>query len=591
MHTTGYRGDIQIYRALAVTLVVLFHMGVPGFSSGFLGVDIFFVISGYLMTKLHAADASAVDFYIRRARRLLPAYAATIAVTLGAAFFITVPSDFVQVGEQTLFAAALASNFGFALQNSYFSSFEFNPLLHLWSLTVECQFYLLFPFIIKLAVRWRFALAAIAFASLVLCLTFVLISPKYAFFMLPMRIWEFAIGMWVALRPSQTIKAGRWGALALVALAVIPLMPLNGKLRDLVFGHPALGAVLVCLATGAALMIGQPATLVNSAPGRVVQRLGNISYSLYLAHWPVLVLFHYQPFGGTTPHALNVADAASVTVITAIATALLYLLFEKPGPRLFSARRAVLAAAALSLAAAVLMPLQLRQFDPIDGVTFGAMKDRSYFRCGKTFRVLHPKQQLCQIGAGPRGNILLIGDSFSDSIKETFAATAKSNGFGSYFAVDNQPLITRGLDASWLANEIRDHRPKALYLHYTSEHLAEGVLEAAKEAAGTSHIPVIVIMPPPTYVRNVPQSIYSSRHGGPPMTDTTLAEYHSTTKALAARSEALGFRLVDIAPAFCDPVCAVQDGAGRPLYYDKAHLTLVGAEWLVPWLRASIANI
>lgn len=155
MHKAAYRGDIQIYRALAVTLVVLFHIGVPGFSSGFLGVDIFFVISGYLMTTLHATDASAIEFYLRRARRLLPAYAATIAVTLGAAFLMTVPSDFVQVGEQTVFAAALSSNVGFALQNSYFSSFEFNPLLHLWSLTVECQFYLLFPFIAHFAERER----------------------------------------------------------------------------------------------------------------------------------------------------------------------------------------------------------------------------------------------------------------------------------------------------------------------------------------------------------------------------------------------------------------------------------------------------
>ena len=587
----GYRGDIQIFRALAVILVVLFHLGVPGFSSGFLGVDIFFVISGYLMTKLHAKDDGAFDFYKRRARRLLPAYAATVAVTLGTAFFITVPSDFVQVGEQTFFAAALAANFGFALQNSYFSRFEFNPLLHLWSLAVECQFYLLFPFIIKVAVRWRFALAAIAFASLVLCLAFMLISPKYAFFMLPMRMWEFAIRMWVALRPSRTSRAGRWGAMALVAMAVIPLLPLNGNLRDLVFGHPALGAVMVCLATGAALMIGQPATLVNSAPGRVAQRLGNISYSLYLAHWPVLVLFHYQPFGGTTPHALNIIDAASVIAVTAVATALLYLVFERPGPRLFSARRAVLAAAVLSLAAAILMPLQLRQFDAIDGVTFAAMKDRSYNRCGKAFRILHPQQQLCETGAGPRGNILLIGDSFSDSIMEAFASTAKSHGFGSYFAVDNQPLITRGLDATWLAGEIRDLRPKAVYLHYTAEHLADGVLEAAKEAAAPSHIPVIVILPPPTYVQNVPQSIYLSRHGGPAMTATTLAEYHSATKDLAARSAALGFHLIDVAPAFCDPVCAVKDSAGRPLYFDRAHLTLVGAEWMAPWLGASIAKL
>ncbi|MDN5566628.1 MAG: acyltransferase, partial [Psychrobacter sp.] len=137
----NYRVDVQVLRGIAVVLVVLFHLGFSSIKSGFLGVDVFFVISGFLMAVLYDKN-DIPKFYLRRAKRLLPAYYATIFFTLIFAYLLTTPNETAQVSSQAKYAIGFASNLGFWAQNSYFSKTEFNPLLHLWSLGVEMQFYL-----------------------------------------------------------------------------------------------------------------------------------------------------------------------------------------------------------------------------------------------------------------------------------------------------------------------------------------------------------------------------------------------------------------------------------------------------------------
>lgn len=541
------------------------------------------------MATLHSSDASPLDFYLRRARRLLPAYAATVAVTLLLAFFIAVPSDFSQVCLQVFYASILSSNVGFALQNSYFSSFEFNPLLHLWSLAVECQFYLIFPFLIMAIRRWQWVLPTVLLISLATCIAGVMISPKLSFFLLPMRLWEFGIGIWAAHRSTGDRARKTWGGtVALAVMVLVPLVPIDGKAQDIVFGHPALGAIVVCLATCAALLLGQPRKLVDSFPGKTVQRLGNASYSIYLAHWPALVLLHYQPFGGTRSEITSIADGISSLIVVACASVALYSFCERRGPMVFTPLRAVGAAVGLVAAAFTLAPVQLQRFTPTDRRVFAAMNDRSFIRCGKLFRLLHPREQLCQIGKGERGVVLFIGDSFSDTLKETFASAASKSGLGSYFAVNNQPLIAKGLDSSWLIQEIRRRKSRVVYLHFTAPHFSEGVLESAKSASLATATRIIIILPPPVYDANVPQRIYLSHHGEAAPPPQTLYQYRTQTAKITKRSKELGFAVMDIAPLFCAPVCVRTDKSGRPLYFDNAHLTLTGADWVAPALVLSL---
>lgn len=131
-----FREDIQILRGLAVSFVVLFHLEIAGLSSGFLGVDVFFVVSGFLMAILYKTGETK-KFFERRAKRLIPAYFATVIFTLLASLFIVLPSELGQVVTQSIYSLFFANNIGFWMQNSYFSKSDFNPLLHLWSLGVE----------------------------------------------------------------------------------------------------------------------------------------------------------------------------------------------------------------------------------------------------------------------------------------------------------------------------------------------------------------------------------------------------------------------------------------------------------------------
>lgn len=587
-----YRGDIQIYRAIAVLEVLLFHMGVPGLSSGFLGVDIFFVISGYLMTILYTDRSTALEFYQRRARRLLPAYFATIGLTLIAAFFITIPTDFGQVGSQAVFASALSSNFGFFLQNSYFSKAEFNPLLHLWSLGVECQFYLFFPLIILVASKWKAALPTVLIASIALCFALVMISPKAAFFMLPARIWEFSIGMWAASRPRATPKASWLGLIGVAGMLLIPLLPVQGEQRSILYGHPGMASFLISCATAMALIFRLPPGVVASTAGKLAQKVGDFSYSLYLAHWPVLVLIHYVPFGGTQAEVIGLPDAVVSSALIMVATALLYRLFERPGPRLFTSKRAVAAAALVAVAGLALPLVQVQRFDRSDRQIFAAWADRDTYRCGKVFRLTHPGDTICEIGDGDRGTVMLIGDSHSDAIKKAFARSASEARLRTFFSVDNNPLSTPGLDGAWLKAQARQKGPRAVFLHYSSANLNAKLVQEARDALAGTGVRLFVILPAPDYPDHVPQQLYMARHRGAPAPAQDISAYR---RALAHKAPGLdrlaGVEWIQTAALFCRPNCQVTNAAGDLLYFDAGHLTLTGADVLVPAIKPALASV
>src|SRR5262245_38141456 len=188
--TPEFRRDIEIARGGAILGVFFYHLLPVSLPAGFLGVDIFFVLSGYLMSAVYRPGAPGAlrEYLLRRGRRILPAYFTTIVAVLLVSLVVTLPHEFADVVRHAEFSAFLIPNIGVWLDGSYFDKAAFRPALHLWSLGVELQFYIVAPLIAYLVRRRPLALAALALASLAACLVVVEIRPRYAFFLTPFRL-------------------------------------------------------------------------------------------------------------------------------------------------------------------------------------------------------------------------------------------------------------------------------------------------------------------------------------------------------------------------------------------------------------------
>ncbi len=313
-HPAGfaYRPEIDGLRSVAVLSVVLFHFSVPGFSGGFVGVDIFFVISGFLIGSIlwreHAASGtiSLTRFYLRRFRRLAPAYFAMAAVSLVVGYLVLLPFEFREFGKSLIASALYVSNIHFYRQSGYFDSgAEDKILLHTWSLSVEEQFYIFLPLAMLAFARFgRFfkpTLVLAALLSFALCLYVTGLSPPAGFYLFPFRAWELLVGVLLAVYGSRTGGIpGRGGALlswlglALLAGAVASIEP-GDSFPGSLAAVPVLGTVLV-------ILNGKDDNPVNRAlSARVPVLVGLMSYSLYLWHWPVLTLSRYWRDGYDGP--------------------------------------------------------------------------------------------------------------------------------------------------------------------------------------------------------------------------------------------------------------------------------------------------
>ena len=320
-----YRADIDGLRAIAVMPVVLFHAGVTAMSGGYVGVDVFFVISGFLITGIMRKEIiegrfSILNFYERRTRRILPALSFAVALTLVAAVCLLLPTYLVDFGRSLIFLPLFLSNFYFYKHSGYFeNSAALRPLLQTWSLAVEEQFYIFMPLAVWavhafLNKRWRLVFGSFAAMSFALSVYMMSRGPTANFFLLPTRAWELLLGSLLVMAPpaplrNQVLK----GLLASAGLALIawPVFAFSDATP-----FPGLNAAPPCFG---ALILIYTGVSAKSFVNRVLSwtplvLIGQISYSLYLLHWPVTVFFRYL--------TLRKPDAMGVAFIVALSLAL-----------------------------------------------------------------------------------------------------------------------------------------------------------------------------------------------------------------------------------------------------------------------------
>lgn len=302
----SYRSEIDGLRALAIVPVVLFHARIPGVEGGYVGVDVFFVISGFLITNLILADISRqqfsyIDFWERRVRRLLPPIVVVTAVTFAVGWYFLMPADLKYLGQSMVAVATFSANFLFWLKSDYFAApAESVPLLHMWSLAVEEQFYLLFPAALVLVSRWgisgRIALVTvIGLLSFYFSVRWTYTDIDSAYYLLPSRAWELMLGSSLAVFSQRHRSAPFWNPLVADTLIFVGsasvLFAILSFEKSTAF--PGLAAVLPCVGTALLLWVGAPAgsRLAVLFKNDLIVFFGRISYSLYLWHWPVLVLW------------------------------------------------------------------------------------------------------------------------------------------------------------------------------------------------------------------------------------------------------------------------------------------------------------
>lgn len=640
-----YRPEIDGLRAVAVLLVVFYHagFGVPG---GFIGVDVFFVISGFLITSLIVKDIqggrfSLVQFWERRARRILPALFVVVIAILVAGWFLLLPSEFEGLGRAAAAQALFSANFHFWIETGYFAGpAEQEPLLHTWSLAVEEQFYIGFPILLLFMFRRRsnnnrsFILIVLIvglIASLALSEFAVARHPSAAFYLLPTRAWELLLGSILVFLPAFAFAGPKFlrELLCVTGLSLI-LVPACMYQSTTLF--PGFAALLPCL--GAALVIWSnqiTVTIVGRALStRPVVFIGLISYSLYLWHWPFLAFSKYWSI-----QPLSASYRLVMLALGLICAVLSWKFVEMPFRRrqVCASRRGILTFAGTGLATVFVIGIVIlssngvsNRFSKQVAEYAAAKRDHAFLHDLTTADIL--AGNLVRIGVtGSNDGIKLLvwGDShamaalpaFDALCKEksiaaraaTHVATAPVLGFfresRSRFGLGRASLAYNEAVLSYIqANEIPDVVLVANWLGYARDKGMDRSADLEKALLNTverlidAETRVWILLQIPAHAFDVP---------------TVLARAAATEREISAfcakpdnsnglsgddmdfhrRLAAAGARILDPRPRFLDPSGSfyIVASSGSALYVDTHHLSTKGAEIiLLPLLREAFIN-
>jgi peptidoglycan/LPS O-acetylase OafA/YrhL len=637
--TTDYRRDIDGLRAVAVLLVVLYHFEL-GVSGGFVGVDVFFVISGYLITGIihrqsGAAGFSFLDFYERRARRILPALMVVMAACTVAAMAILLPSDLDRFGASLGATLFFVSNFYFWSQGSYFGpASDLAPLLHTWSLSVEEQFYFAMPPIYLLLRRFTpnrvpHAFALVTLLSLAGASYFVLYRAHEVFYWTPFRVWEIALGGWLAVTRLPDVASA--AVRNTVAVLGIGMILAAGLLFDSTTRFPGYSALVPCMGAALVIWAGVRGNAVSKAllANSPMVFVGLISYSLYLWHWPLIAFARHHYLGEPVPAPVRVL----LVTIALLLAVLSWRYVETPFRSSDSiSRRGMMAwgagsgLVAVGLVAAMMLTQGLPSRYPDQVVAL----DKERARVGHRDECLNPRgvisiEKACHVGAEGPATVLVWGDSYAHAMMPALDVALRQLGLSGAFVgrsgcpplpgasvslrgranwkcvafnKDVLAALSRvdGIDtvvvaAAW--NQYVD--PKTGYA-MSLENGAYGD-PLAVSAAGLQQAlvgsRVVVIEQVPAYPWGVPYRMAVAAMKGDSMPISPYSVHREASRKPRAVFSALardnGLSVVSPESWFCvETRCNYADEQGRPYYFDHGHLNQRGAAFIAPWLARDL---
>ena len=579
-------------------------------------MDVFFVISGFLITRLLLADVkhdnfSFKRFYMRRIRRLAPALIATLVASFVVASFFLTPSHFQRFSGASLASLFSFSNFYFWLESGYFdASAELKPLLHTWSLSVEEQFYLVWPALIffmrgkaaKFIATVFVALFAISLVAAKVGNDFI---PSATFFLMPFRVYEFAIGALLALMPLARLRGHKWNEI-MVALGLI-LAYLSFTQFNKSIAFPDINALLPCAAAALLIAFGTSPILGLLLRNRFSVFMGRISYSLYLVHWPVVVLYKHASFQDVV---LGKTRIALLVLTFALAIALHYLIenrFRTPRPVVHRGR---IRRAAAWLAIPLLVLIGSVHAFTTDG--WSSRFDRDVIAAVGNVDAKQLLRREFIEEADDMSNLpfdedrlvrlLVMGDSHAtDGFNALYLANPMPETVSvRRLEIDDVCLYLFVDDGVTTEAENVQARCREHFAHLKASPLLDDathiVLSTRWEESSFEYMPAfteylqsrnnkVIVMGRTGEFRNVPSLVLKA--GLDESTETNLAQERDTSldtlnERLRELSESLGLAYVDKMPYLCTADktrCDLVDADGKILYTDYGHWSMEGARY------------
>lgn len=646
--TTDFRFDVNGLRAWAIVSVILYHFGVPSFQGGFLGVDIFFVISGFLITGiiiegLTLGKFSLQQFYLARAKRIIPALFVFCLAMLIVGWFALASPDYLELGQEATYALTFVSNILFWNQSGYFDATAHEKwLLHTWSLSVEWQFYMLYPVILMLTWKIQAKLKALILIILIgwaisflLSLWFSIKNPTPAFYLLPTRAWELLSGgLSYLFTKHKQIKGTTSRSLEICGFCLIISSILLFDERS---SWPGWRALLPVSGAAIILIAARPHSILTNNP--IAQWLGDCSYSLYLWHWFIVVISAYFELP---------RDILTIPIGIAITTMLAWTSYkwvEQPARIRLGQIQQQTAFASICLTCSILIafstltwkkqgwPQRFSENTQVELAANAASPQNP--RDAECLLLSGTESPSCVFG-GNRIKAVLVGDSHASALATAITAALpdKNDGllewaylccptiFGIHRKSDTAPkdhdcfgfnswiknkineipkdipliIINRAADnatynTSTMYFENSNFQSTADFIKLFSKHLTETACEFAKNRT------VYMVRPVPDMPSNVPKKLSRRAIWGINIGDLYIPKegYLQKTayiwEAQNAARDQCGIKILDPLPYLCKDDRCYGSKDGIPLYMDDNHINEYGGKLLVPMFSEVFNNV